>query len=51
MKNDDIEKKLNFGSGEDYREGYVNIDWNPLAEPDIQHDLNKYPYPFENNTS
>lgn len=43
-------KKLNLGAGEDYKEGFTNIDWNPLAKPDVQHDLNTFPYPFEENT-
>jgi len=43
-------KKLNLGSGEDKKEGYINIDFNPLAEPDVNHDLNQLPYPFEANT-
>src|SRR3989339_563091 len=40
------EKKLNLGAGEDKKEGYINIDWNELAKPDVKHDLNKPPYPF-----
>ena len=43
-------KKLNLGSGEDRREGYINIDWNELAKPDVIHDLNKFPYPFADDT-
>lgn len=39
-------KKLNLGCGEDKKEGYVNIDWNKEAKPDIIHDLNAIPYPF-----
>jgi len=39
-------KKLNLGSGVDHKEGYINIDHNHLANPDIIHDLNVYPYPF-----
>lgn len=42
--------KLNLGSGADKKEGFVNMDWNPLTKPDIQHNLNKFPYPFEDNT-
>lgn len=42
-------KKLNFGSGEDRKEGYVNIDWNRITNPDIVHDLNQFPYPFPDN--
>ena len=43
-------KKLNLGSGEDKKEGFINIDLNPLTEPDINHDLNQIPYPFKDNT-
>ncbi|MCK5416135.1 class I SAM-dependent methyltransferase [Candidatus Parcubacteria bacterium] len=43
-------KKLNLGSGEDRKEGYINIDWNKISNPDIVHDLNKFPYPFEDNS-
>lgn len=46
-------KKLNLGSGHDYREGWVNVDiskedvyGNPV-KANIYHDLNKYPYPFK----
>ena len=42
-------KKLNLGSGEDYKEGFINIDWQPLTHADIEHDLNVFPYPFEDN--
>jgi len=42
-------KKLNLGAGEDKKEGYINIDWNKLANPDILHDLNQIPYPFSDN--
>jgi SAM-dependent methyltransferase len=41
--------KLNLGCGEK-KDGFVNIDWNPYANPDILHDLNKFPYPFESNS-
>lgn len=39
-------KKVNLGSGGDLKEGYVNVDWNPLVQPDVAHDLNALPYPF-----
>ncbi|MFA5023943.1 MAG: methyltransferase domain-containing protein [Patescibacteria group bacterium] len=39
-------KKLNLGSGQDYQEGYVNVDNNPNYKADIIHDLNIFPYPF-----
>lgn len=43
-------KKLNLGCGERKKQGYLNIDWNPEIKPDITHDLNKFPYPFNDNT-
>lgn len=42
-------KKLNLGSGDDYKEGYVNLDWNPRYRLDVMHDLDVFPYPFEDN--
>lgn len=44
------EKKLNLGSGENRKEGYINIDWNSLANPDVLHNLNVSPHPFTDNT-
>jgi SAM-dependent methyltransferase len=43
-------RKLNLGSGEFSKEGYVNVDFFSLSNPDITHDLNQYPYPFEDNS-
>ncbi|MFA4818128.1 MAG: methyltransferase domain-containing protein [Parcubacteria group bacterium] len=43
-------KKLNLGAGQDKKIGYINIDWNPLAQPDVTHDLNSFPYPFDDGT-
>lgn len=42
-------KKLNLGCGEFKKEGYINLDWQSLVKPDVAHDLNKFPYPFEDN--
>jgi len=43
--------KLNLGCSSDVKEGYVNIDiCNPWGLDIIVHDLNKTPYPFEDNT-
>jgi len=39
-------KKLNFGSGTDVKEGYVNAD---LSNADVNFDFDKFPYPFEDN--
>ncbi|MEK9170184.1 MAG: class I SAM-dependent methyltransferase [Patescibacteria group bacterium] len=43
-------KKLNLGSGGYKKEGFINLDWNPLNNPDVAHDLNKLPYPFPDNS-
>jgi len=46
-------KKLNVGCGLDYRnrnDGWVNLDFNSDIKADVYHNLNVYPYPFENET-
>lgn len=43
-------KKLNLGCGEIKKEGYVNVDWQSLTNPDVAHDLNSLPYPFPDNS-
>ena len=40
-------KKLNLGCGEDYKEGWINIDHRDNVKKDIKVDLNKFPYPFK----
>jgi len=42
-------KKLNLGSGEFKKQGYVNVDFYSKMEPDVRHDLNIFPYPFGDN--
>jgi SAM-dependent methyltransferase len=42
-------KKLNIGSGEFLKEGYVNVDYYSVSTPDVKHDLSKFPYPFSDN--
>ncbi len=44
------QKKLNLGCGEDKKEGYINVDWSPLVKPDVVHDLNTIPYPFDDHS-
>lgn len=39
-------KKLNLGSGEFKKPGYINVDFYSVSEPDVRHDLEKFPYPF-----
>jgi len=42
-------KKLNLGCGEDYKEGYINLDILDNEFVDVIHDLNKFPYPFKDD--
>ena len=39
--------KLNIGSGEYPKAGFINVDYYSVTKPDIEHDLNQFPYPFE----
>lgn len=38
---------LNLGSGRDRLHGWVNLDITPDTNPDVVHDLNARPWPFE----
>ncbi len=42
-------RKLNLGSGEFQKEGFINVDYYSISNPDVSHDLNQFPYPFEDN--
>mgnify|MGYP001601928825 CR=1 FL=1 len=42
-------KKLNVGCGEDYKEGWINLDHRKNVKVDVRHDLNAFPYPFKDN--
>ena len=42
--------KLNLGSGSKILKGYVNVDKFQYYNPDVVHDLEKFPYPFEDNS-
>lgn len=38
--------KLNLGSGEFLKPGFVNVDFYSVSQPDVEHDLSSFPYPF-----
>ena len=42
--------KLNLGSGNKSYDGFLNVDKFDGFKPDIVHDLEKFPYPFEDNS-
>ena len=42
--------KLHIGCGKDIKQGFVNLDSLNLPGVDIVHDLNKFPWPFKDNT-
>jgi len=46
---DKVPKKLNLGSGFLKLDGYINVDNFELCEPDMLVDLNKLPWPFEDD--
>lgn len=41
--------RLNLGCGNDYREGWINIDARQDVKTDFKHNLNVYPYPLPND--
>ncbi len=45
-----MHKKLNLGCGQDYREGWVNLDISSTVGADVVHDIEKLPFPFADGT-
>jgi hypothetical protein len=43
-----MEIKLNLGCGNRHEEGYINVD--KYGEPDLRHDLEVFPWPWEDST-
>jgi ubiquinone/menaquinone biosynthesis C-methylase UbiE len=39
--------RLNLGCGADRKEGWINVDYNRAYNPDVVHDFDCRPYPFE----
>ena len=46
---DRVTKRVNLGCGLKKIEGFVNVDSNPTVKPDIEVDLNQFPWPFADN--
>jgi hypothetical protein len=42
--------KLNLGCGHDKKKGWINVDNYEGCHPDIVHNLEKFPYPWEDNS-
>jgi SAM-dependent methyltransferase len=45
----DSRTRLNLGSGRKYDPTAVNLDVTPDTQPDVVHDLNRFPWPFPND--
>jgi ubiquinone/menaquinone biosynthesis C-methylase UbiE len=43
-------RRLNIGCGRTIKKGFVNLDWKKIEGIDMVHNLNKYPWPFKDNS-
>ncbi|MFH1903658.1 MAG: methyltransferase domain-containing protein, partial [Candidatus Omnitrophota bacterium] len=43
-------QKINLGCGKKIRKGYLNLDFVKAEGVDVVHDLNQYPWPFQDDT-
>ena len=43
-------KKLDLGCGKKKRDGFVGVDWSDRHNADVIHDLNNFPYPFDDSS-
>jgi len=44
-----MSEKLNLGCGEFKKPGYINVDCYSVSEPDVRHNLEEFPYPFDDH--
>ena len=44
-----MKKILDIGCGKSKVPGSIGVDFNPSISPDVVHDLNQFPYPFEDD--
>jgi ubiquinone/menaquinone biosynthesis C-methylase UbiE len=42
--------RLNLGSGDDYKTGFINVDNSPHLKKDLEWDLDSYPYPYQESS-
>lgn len=42
--------RINLGCEAEYKEGWINIDFDKRSKADLYLDLNKFPYPFKDNS-
>ena len=42
--------KLNLGCGKDYIDGWVNVDFYDDSKCDVTHDLEEFPWPWEDDS-